>query len=481
MNQTPNILWVCTDQQRWDTLGCLGNPYVQTPVLDRLAAEGVLFEEAYCQSPVCSPSRASFMTGRLPRTARCRQNGQNIPEDEVLVTKRLADAGYHCGLSGKLHLSACLPKACVNGVERRIDDGYAEFHWSQHPAPAWGRNNAYWAWLEDNGIAYPKGMIPQSTFVERGIDEEWGQTKWCVDRAIDCIHSHRDKNRPWLFSVNIFDPHHAFDPPPDRLARYEPFLNDIPLPDFLEGELDTKPAYQKRDSEGAYGGVMHYERSKMREADHRWVRAAYWAMCDAIDTQVGRLLEALESTGQREDTLVIFMSDHGEMLGDHGIYLKGPYFYEPAIRVPLIFSWPGQIEPRRVSTPVELIDIAPTLLEAAGLPMEVGMQGHSLLSVLRDASRNPTQRDVYCEYYDAMPWHKDPPAQMTMLRTERYKLVVDHLGEGGELYDLQDDPKEFVNRWHDPQFGVIRADLLLRLCHRMAASVDPKPLRQAIW
>ena len=122
----PNILWICTDQQRFDTLGCYGNTFVRTPNLDRLAEAGTLFENAFSQSPVCTPSRASFLTGRYPRTCRTRQNGADIPAQEVLVTRILADAGYVCGLSSKLHLSTCNPSACET-MERRIDDGYAEF------------------------------------------------------------------------------------------------------------------------------------------------------------------------------------------------------------------------------------------------------------------------------------------------------------------------------------------------------------------
>ncbi|OGV67334.1 MAG: hypothetical protein A3K19_01920 [Lentisphaerae bacterium RIFOXYB12_FULL_65_16] len=122
MGTQPNILWICSDQQRWDTLGCYGNPFVATPHLDRLAAEGVLFEHCYSQSPVCTPSRTAFLTGRYPRTARCRQNGQGIPADEVLITRLLDEAGCRCGLSGKLHLSPCCPAVCKGG-ERRIADG----------------------------------------------------------------------------------------------------------------------------------------------------------------------------------------------------------------------------------------------------------------------------------------------------------------------------------------------------------------------
>ncbi|NHZ87196.1 MAG: sulfatase-like hydrolase/transferase, partial [Planctomycetia bacterium] len=157
----PNILWICSDQQRWDTLGCYGNSFVRTPNIDRLAGQGVLFERSYSQSPVCTPSRASFLTGRYPRTTLCRENGQNIPENTILVTKLLADAGYTCGLSGKLHLSACEPEVC-KVMEPRIDDGYSEFHWSHHAGEGWGFNNEYWAWLREQGVRYETKPHPDS-------------------------------------------------------------------------------------------------------------------------------------------------------------------------------------------------------------------------------------------------------------------------------------------------------------------------------
>ena len=145
MHSMPNILWICTDQQRRDTICALGNPRIRTPNLDRLVAEGVSFTSAYSQSPICTPSRASFLTGRYPRTTRARQNGQKIPEDERLITRMLADVGYDCGLVGKLHLASCHKK-----VESRIDDGYRVFHWSHHPAPDWPENE-YIQWMEGKG------------------------------------------------------------------------------------------------------------------------------------------------------------------------------------------------------------------------------------------------------------------------------------------------------------------------------------------
>lgn len=477
----PNILWVCTDQQRWDTLGSYGNDWVQTPAADRLASEGTLFESAYCQSPVCTPSRASFLTGRYPRTTRCRQNGQDIPDTEVLVTRLLKDVGYVCGLSGKLHLSACNPSV-TNGTERRIDDGYDAFYWSHDPSRSW-LTNEYHLWLREKGVAYHVESFNGSRYVQAGMPTEFHQTTWCTEKAVTFIEENVQHQQPWCFTVNLFDPHHPFDPPREYLERYLPRLSEIPLPNYVAGELDQKPAFQQNDHHNAYNTEGWFDHDAMSADDHRLVRAAYWAMCDLIDDQLARLISTLEATNQLENTLVIFMSDHGEMLGDHGIYLKGPYFYEPAVHVPLIFSMPGTVKAGvRNSALTELVDIAPTLLEAAGVPPYAGMQGKSLWSSLTgQTDAAPHREDVYSEYYNAMPWHKDPTAQATMVRTEDYKLVAAHSLNTGELYDLKQDPNETRNLWDDPDALLAKAQMLQRLCNRMAWTVDPLPLRRANW
>ena len=477
----PNILWICSDQQRWDTLGCYGNDLVRTPNLDRLAATGTRFDRAFSQSPVCTPSRACFLTGRYPRTCRTRQNGADIPEDEVLVTRLLADAGYLCGLSGKLHLSACNPSACET-VERRIDDGYAEFHWSHHSGPGWGTHNEYWAWLEERGARFESRPFPGSEHVRMGPPAELHQTTWCAEKACDFVEDRARDGRPWLFSVNMFDPHHAFDAPETHLQPYLDRLDEIPLPNYVEGELTAKTQWQQFDHSGAYGHGAGYDYEVMTPRDHRLVRASYWAMCDLIDEQVGRMLETLEQLGQRENTIVVFTSDHGEMLGDHGIYLKGPYFYDPAIRVPLIVSCPGVVLAKESDALVELTDLPQTILDAVGLPHHPGMQGQSLWPMLTGQVDPGVHRDdVYCEYYNAMPWHRDPTAQTTMVRSDRWKITLDHTTGHGELYDLLGDPDETYNRWDDPEYAQAKTDMLVRLCNRMAWTVDPLPVRQADW
>jgi len=475
----PNILWICTDQQRFDTLGCYGNTYVRTPNIDRLAEGGTLFESCFCQNPLCTPSRASFLTGRYPRTTRDRGNGVSIPADEVLVTGIFADAGYYCGLSGKLHISACNPKACPE-MERRVEDGYAEFHWSHHPAPDWP-GNEYIRWLSERGAEWSTGPSEASEHVRAGMPAELHQTTWCAEVAADFIRRRSSSGEPWLFSLNCFDPHHAFDPPPSHLERYVEALDEVPLPNYVPGELDSKPEPHATIHRGAYGNPLSFPYDKMSERDHRAVRAAYWAMVDLIDEGVGSVLAALDETGQREDTIVVFTSDHGELLGDHGMYLKGSFFYDPCVRVPLIVSWAGSVsEGLRAAGLVELTDLAPTLLGAAGLEIPERMQGRSLWPVLRgEADPSRIRDDVYCEHYGGAEPGEARGA--TMLRTELWKLVARHGTGTGELYDLDSDPGETRNLWDEPGARDAKLEMYGRLADAMARTVDPWPAREAAW
>jgi arylsulfatase A-like enzyme len=300
--------------------------------------------------------------------------------------------------------------------------------------------------------------------------------------AIEFMKQQASGGGPWLFSVNIFDPHHSFDPPLKYLQRYLDRLDEVPLPKYVEGELENKPIWQQNDHKGPYGGIKRWGYENMTERDHRMIRAAYWAMCDLIDAQVGRMLEALKESGQLDNTVVIFMSDHGEMLGDHGIYFKGPYFYEPAVHVPLIISWPGNIRGGRSSKAlVELTDLAQTLLDITGIEHHPGMQGKSLWPLLRGESDLNNHRDnVYSEFYGANSNYR-PGAYTTMVRTERHKLTVAHGQNTGELYDLDADPTETSNLWDNPDYREVRHELMMRMLDRMAWTVDPLPEREAPW
>jgi arylsulfatase A-like enzyme len=460
----PNILWICSDQQRWDTIHSLGNPHIHTPNLDRLVAEGVAFTHAYCQSPICTPSRASFLTGRYASTVHgCMNGNDHWDEAAPLVTKLLKDVGYDCGLAGKFHLAG----AAYRLEPRPQDDGYRVFHWSHDPNDRWPTGHAYADWVRGQG--YDLTELHQRP---DGIPPELHQTTWCADRAIDFLREPRAG--PWLMSVNIFDPHAPFNPPREYLDRYDP--DSLPVPAFRESDLAAQAKLNGVDFQNPA--------RRPTEFNANWVQAAYYAMIELIDHNIGRLLAALEESGQREKTVVIFMSDHGEMLGDHGLLLKGNRFYEGLVRVPLLISWPGEFQAGLVSDAlVELTDLPPTLLALAGAPQPEGLAGCSLLPILTGQADPHTHRDfVRCEYYRAL--NPEGPGREagdfhihygTMHRTRRHKLCVYHGHPHGELFDLESDPQEFNNLWDEPAHAAIRFDLLKASFDALALAVDLGP------
>ena len=472
----PNILWICTDQQRYDTVAALGNPHIHTPNLDRLVAEGVAFTHAHAQCPICTPSRASFLTGMYPCTVHGCTNGNDYwAEAAPLVTKLLKDAGYDCGLSGKLHLSAAQGR-----IERRPrDDGYRVFHWSHHPRDDWGEGHAYADWLR------AQGHDPAQMYKDResrlAIPPELHQTSWCADCAIEFMSE--DREGPWLMSVNTFDPHGPFDPPQEYLDRYDP--DSLAGPLFRESDFAAQAKLKGVDFQTPC--------RRPEEFNGKWHQAAYYAMVELIDHNVGRMLAALERTGQRENTVVIFTSDHGECLGDHGLLLKGCRFYEGLIRVPLIISCPGRFKKGlRSRALVSLPDLAPTLLELAGLEIPERVQAESLLGILTGDADPSHHRDyVRAEYYHVMDpnthYDKPPTAEAhklegsyaTMIRDRRHKLVVYHGHPVGELFDMQKDPGEFNNLWDDPASADVRFELMKKSFDDLAFAVDIGPKQVA--
>jgi len=466
----PNILWICTDQQRFDTLEGLSNDLIHTPNLKKLMQESVTFTNAFVQTPICSPSRASFLTGRYPHVTGLRANGQKIRATERLVPRILADYEYTCGLSGKLHLAPCFG----GRVEERIDDGYEIFHWSHDVGDGWPLKNEWHVWLEQKGIKLPKA--PEQEPWGMPLDPKYTQTAWCAEMAINFMRSQKDFT-PWMFSVNIYQPHPPYYPTQEYLKHYDPAK--MPAPAYQEGELGNKPVFQRIDHEGGYAGTS-LSFTKTSADAHKQLTAAYYAMIEQVDTEVGRMLRVLEETGQADNTIVIFMSDHGEMLGDHGIYQKGPYFYDCLTRVPLIIRWPKRFKAGlKVDSLVEMVDLAPTLLDAAGIPEPVGMQGRSLMPLL--TGKTTEHRDsVYMEYLDANAPYQTPP-MLTGVRTTDWKLTYCNDPKSGELYDLVHDPGEFHNLWNSPQHKDVQQAMLQKLVSRMIETTDPLPDRHSWW
>ena len=473
MSDRPNILWYCADQQRFDTIGALGNPHINTPNLDRFAAESAVFTHAYCQSPICTPSRASFLTGMYPSAIGVNGNGfHRFPRhsQDRLISHQLREAGYDCGLIGKLHLASAFLRR-----EERVDDGYDYFQYSHDHKGGDEPGNEYVEWIKAQGIDHntvlqPRGIASLEDYRESHKHAGFGgfrepsaendnvpphlhQTFWCSEKAIAFMQRNRDMNTPWLLSVNPFDPHPPFDAPWEFYRRYDP--ESLPGAHFADADLE----HQKR----LEAANIDFQ-NKARHPDdigHRYLQASYYAMIEFLDEQFGRLLDHLEASGERDNTVIIFMSDHGEMLGDHGLVLKGCRFYEGLARVPLMIGWRGQSQPGMHDDLVELIDIAPTLYELLGLDIPPYVQGKSLAGRLRgDGDGAPHREFVRAEHYAAT--NLADKTHATMYRDRRWKLVTYHGKNVCELYDLENDPWEHKDLSRDRAYADALWDLTRR-------------------
>ena len=473
MSSGPNFLILMTDQQRFDTISALGNPHLRTLNLDRLVKEGVVFNRSYCQHPICQPSRASFMTGRYPSTIHVTHNGAHFPPaaEATLWSRLLAEAGYHCGLAGKFHLSACHGRR-----EPRLNDGFRYFQWSHTTSDSpveWGD---YGDWLRGKGYDPAELLHRRQPRLDRhsaptatldNVPSKLRHETWCTEKGIEFI---KEADSPWLLCVNTFDPHPPFDPPWEYFRRFK--VEEMPMSHFSEGDIE----HQRRLS--ALGVPFQTEACDPSIFEVQVIKACYYAMVEHLDNCLGRLIQCLEETGQRERTVVLFTSDHGEMLGDHGLLRKGCRFYEGAVRVPHIWSAPSLFPGGVVSEAlVELMDVGPTVLELAGRPVPSLMQGRSFRSILTgEASPDEHRPFVRSEYF--LPSSKG--AHGIMHRDDRWKLITYHVAGlddlQGELFDLQNDPWELDNLWWRRSCQVEKERLLRRSYHSTILATDLGPV-----
>ena len=441
----PNILWYCTDQQRFDTIKALGNPYVDTPNIDKLVQSGVAFTHTYCQSPICTPSRSSFLTGLYPARLHNTRNGNDtFPDFPPLITKLIAESGYRCGNIGKFHLTSS-----GHRTEPRLDDGMSYWQFSHAPRDDWEEGHHYADWVRERG-----GDLDPMRNSEERVPPEYHQTTWATECALEFIDA--QQKDPWMLCVNIYDPHPPFIPPKVYADMFDP--DQMPGPYYREEDLENQKKLAAIDFQGDALPPEGHDAKRMQ--------AYYYAMIKQIDDQFQRVLDHLEATGQLENTVIIFTSDHGESLGDHGLLQKGCRFYEGLVRIPLIFSWPGKLlQNVQRDALVELLDLTSTIMEFAGLEQPDYMQGKSLMPLLTDVNQPDEHREfVRSEYFDALdPFFTDGNgAYATMYRSRKYKLSVYHGHEIGELYDLEEDPWEFDNLWDNPDYAEIKAELIYK-------------------
>jgi arylsulfatase A-like enzyme len=490
----PNLLLITTDQHRADGLGCYGNPAVRTPNLDRLAREGTRFNRAFVNNPLCMPSRATLLTGRLPRSHRVWCNGIALPTTEVPFPALLGDAGYRTGCVGKMHFTPYGAEARPGYFDAQksweagaLDDWtgpYAGFQEVQltigHCSPSAGH---YGRWLKrefpEAQRAYRQdgrlGAKPAS-----GAPQTWRSTlpveahhsTWVADRSLEFLRRHREG--PFFLWASFPDPHHPFRPP---AAYAEPFADaDVPMPLRRSGELDDKPPLFRQYFDGLTVGSRRHEGAGLdhpgvlTDGQLRDIIRYTYGMISLVDTSVGRILDVLDSLGLAENTHVCFASDHGELLGDHGLICKGPFHYDGLIRVPMLWRLAGQ-ECGRVSEAfTSLVDLAPTFLDLAGQPIPGTMQGRSLGPLL--AGRTARHREgALVEFQSGYrPW-----LNLKTWRTADWKLTYYAGQPYGELYDLRKDPGEFVNLYASPAHRGIRAELLERLLEELVLTECRSP------
>ena len=445
--ERPNILWYCTDQQRFDTIGALGNPHVRTPHLDQFVAGGMAFTHTYCQSPICTPSRSSFMTGLYPSRLHNTRNGNDtFPDGVPLISRQLADSGYDCGLVGKFHL-----QSAGHRTEPRIPgDGFRYWKFSHAPRDDWPEGEHDYAdWVRAQGADL--NALRESP--DR-VPAELHQTTWATTRAIEFISEDRGDS-PWMLNLNVYDPHPPFIPPREYADRFD--AGDMPGPHFEPGDIEA----QGRLAEADFQTLSRHP----EEIDAKQAQADYYAMISLIDDQFGRLLAHLRESGEADHTVIVFTSDHGETLGDHGLLYKGCRFYEGLVRVPLIFSAPWWNGGRTCEGLTELLDLSATLLDLGNVEIPAQHQGRSLRPWLEGAclESKPVREFVRCEYFDALApkFTQGNGTFATMHRRGDHKLVVYHSLGLGELFDLAADPWEHDNLWDDPAHRTLRDELVL--------------------
>ncbi|MAS37411.1 MAG: hypothetical protein CL610_25655 [Anaerolineaceae bacterium] len=463
MSDQPNILLIMTDQQRFDSLGCYGFDAAYTPNLDQLAAEGVLFERCYVNNPICTPSRASLMTGKHLPGHGVYKLYDNLPADEVLFPEHLRQHGYDTALFGKLHVSSLHFEA----EQRNPHDGFDTYEWCLEGCVRMDSPyHAYRQWLEQVDPEFCQRLMTEGRAVKHH-PQALHFTHWAAQRTIDFIEG-QDGSQPFFCMMSIFDPHNPYeDYPLEMLDLLD--AAKIPEPMIAEGESENWPEAIRRESKHNYLGDF----ADLSPEDLRKMRVGYHASITFADQEIGRVLAALDAKGIADNTLVIFTSDHGDMLGDHELLVKGAFFFDANVRVPLLMRWPerGIQGGRRVTSLVQLHDLAATILDAAGMTEDARLrwmpEACSLLDVASGATERVRDYAVCCYRNSGISTtgYWDPPINATMFADERYKLNLFHDSSAlaGELYDMHEDPQEFHNLWGKPDFSSVQAQMTHRL------------------
>jgi arylsulfatase A-like enzyme len=500
------ILFVTTDQQRYDTLACNGGTLSRTPVVDDLARDGIRYERCHPSSVVCMPSRATILTGQHPSAHGVWMNGVPLPVESPSVAEELSRAGYRTALVGKAHFEPLLDPfgrfaenvLATDGVFTREDPwhdgtrgchrGFDHLELATHGAAGWLH---YSRWLQSThpeavGMYFPVldgdlevsaaggGDTGAPQVRHNAIPREWYHTEWVADRSIEWLEG-LEADDDWFCWVSFPDPHHPWDPPASECHRVD--WRDVELPagyvaDAAQREavLASKPRHWSKWYEGEV--VSNYEApakwvpATMTADQVREVNALNAVEVELIDEAIGRVLAAVGRLGFAERTDVIVTTDHGELQGDFGLLFKGPYHTDGLLRLPLVWrpAPSAGASASVVTRPVGLVNLASTFLAIAGAPVPTWIEGARLPA--DDAEATARGFDAAVTEWDSALFGVD--VHLRTVVADRWLLTrcdpgTMHDGTEGELYDLGEDPLQRSNRFDDPALATVRAELLERL------------------
>jgi arylsulfatase A-like enzyme len=461
MPKQPNLLFIFTDEQRYDTLAAYGNRRIAMPSLNQLAAESIVFDRAYVTQAVCTPSRASLLTGLYPHSHGLTENNLHLSADIPCLPEMMKTSAYAISYHGKWHLGDEI--FAQHGFEEfiSVEDEYDRYYSPESDINA--RSN-YHQFLIKNGFRPANGKL-FSRMEAAHLPEEFGKPAFLAHTASQFIREHQ--NQPFILYVNFLEPHMPFTSPRDdqydpRLIQLPPNFNQIPGAD---NPLKTRLFYH-----------TYYEKGLglplKSETDWRQMIANYWGLCSLVDTHVGAILATLEDCGLRDNTIIVFTSDHGDMMGSHRLIAKCVQF-EEAVRVPFLLHLPGQTRGMRVKNPTSQVDIIPTLLDLLGQPIPDHLQGKSLRPWFDTTAGARPPEDIIVEWnghnngFGDISGKVSIPEPMRALASEEeiiravtdpvrtiitpdgWKLNYSPAGEH-ELYDLTQDPYETRNLVSQP-------------------------------
>ncbi|MDE0112937.1 MAG: sulfatase-like hydrolase/transferase [Albidovulum sp.] len=514
----PNFLVISTDQQRADHLGCYGR-VLETPNIDDLASRGIRFDRAYVASPVCMPNRASLVTGRMPSLHGLRHNGLNLSLDTATVADVLRMDGWSTALVGKAHFQHVTRNASPI-LARRMDMPNSQIPEARFPAghrydqevaqiwrndphhdleyPYYGFNTVdltiehgdlveghYSRWLaerhpEPDRLRGPDNALPG---VERAAPQAWRtaipeelySTRFIEERTIERLNDFAlDRETPFFLWASFNDPHHPFTPPGRYWNMYRPDEVDLPDSFVLNDQADWPARLHKvpRDGIASLSGTAAIAVS---EPELRAAIALTYGMISMVDDAVGAIISELRRLDLEGETIVVFLSDHGDLMGEYGLLFKGPFHYQALIRIPLIWTDGRCPGPRCHSGFASTIDVTASILHSAGVTPFNGMQGRPFVG---DDGLPLECRDcvlIEDEVQTCLPGHELRGRVRTLLE-DGWRLTIYDGVEPGYLYNLNEDPNEVANLWNVPSAQTVRSRMLERLVRELIAHSETSPL-----